>query len=345
MKESNIRVAIISFAHHHAYSYAASLVRLQGAELVAVSDTDHQRGTEAAARYGTIFVPEYETILEDETIDAVVVTTPNNVHAEIVIAAAAHGKHVFCEKPVCLTQEEGLAMVEACNNAGVMFQTAFPMRFFPAAQALREKVRSGVIGTPLAVSATNPGYKVDGWFSDPEQGYGAIIDHTVHVADMLRWIFDTEVASVYAEVDTRLNPGFPLDDCGMILMELESGIPVSLDPSWSRPKSRPIWGGLTMSVIGEEGIVSMNAFNENLQWSDDRSMRHSLIAWERPGFYGYGLIQSFVKSVAGGIPPTPSGLDGVRATEIALCAYESARLLRPVSVRELAGLTTQCQDS
>lgn len=338
MNESNVRVGIISFAHHHAYSYAASLVRLQGATLAAISDTDIHRGHDAAVQYDTEFVPEYRAILEDESIDAIIVTTPNNVHAEIVLAAAACGKHVFCEKPVCLTQEEGIAMVDACESAGVIFQTAFPMRFFPAAQALREKVRSGAIGTPLAVSATNPGYKVDGWFSDPEQGYGAIIDHTVHVADMLRWIFDTEIANVYAEVDTRLNPGFPLDDCGMILMELESGVPVSLDPSWSRPKSRPIWGGLTMSVVGEDGIVSMNAFNENIQWSDDRAMKHSAVAWERPGFYGYGLVQSFVRSIAEGLPVNPSGLDGLRATEVALCAYESARLLRPVSVNELAGL-------
>lgn len=338
MKKSNVRVAIISFAHHHAYSYASSLLRIRGAELIAVSDSDEERGREAAERYDCPFVPDYMDILQDERVDAVIVTTPNNEHADIVIAAAKHKKHVFCEKPVCLTREEGEAMVTACETEGVLFQTAFPMRFFPAAQALREKIHAGVIGKPLAVSAANPGYKVDGWFSDPAQGYGAIIDHTVHVADMLRWIFETEIKSVYAEVDTRLNPGFPLDDCGMILMELESGIPVSLDPSWSRPKSRPIWGGLTMSVIGEDGVVSMNAFNENLQWSDDRIMKHSFISWERPGFYGYGLVQSFVQSVTEGIPPTPSGLDGVRATEVALCAYESAKLLRPVTMSELASL-------
>ncbi len=259
-----------------------------------------------------------------------IVCSENARHREMVVAAAAAGKHVLCEKPLATTREDALAMIAACREHGVKLQIAFPMRFSPAVIALREAVRNGAVGTPLMVQATNPGRKPAGWFGDPDlAGGGAVMDHTVHVADMLRWIFAREITSVYAEIDTRIHPGAPTDDVGLLLLGLDGGISASLDASWTRAKSWPIWGGVTMDVIGDRGVLSLNAFNQNVQLFDDRTERYSLVPFAASG--DPALVQSFVDAIRHDTEPQVTGEDGLRALEVALCAYVSARLHEPVA--------------
>ena len=326
-----VRVGIISFAHEgHAASYAASLHQNPGAELVAVADDDEERGRGYATRLGATFYADYHDLLTDSSIAAVVVCSENARHREMVVAAAEAGKHVLCEKPLATTREDGLAMIAACHEHGVKLQIAFPMRFSSPAIALREAVQAGTIGTPLMVMATNPGRMPSGWFSDPAlAGGGATMDHTVHVADLLRWIFEREITSVYAEVDTRIHPGIPTDDVGVLLLGLDGGISASLDASWTRAKTWPIWGGLTMEVIGERGVLSMNAFVQNIQYFDDRAGRYALVPFTEGG--DPQLVQSFIDAIRQDTIPLVTGEDGLRALEVALCAYTSAQCHEVVS--------------
>ncbi len=329
--EAPIGVGILSFAHVHAPGYAACLRRTPGVELAAIADDDAARGRAAVARFGGDFHADYRELLARDDIAAVVITAPNALHRELTLAAAAAGKHVLCEKPLATTRADGLAMIAACREAGVKLQTAFPMRFSAPAIALREAVRGGAIGTPLAVMATNPGRMPAGWFSDPAlAGGGAVMDHTVHVADLLRWIFEREITRVYAEIDTRLHPGIAVDDVAMLLLELDGGLPASLDPSWKRLATWPIWGGVTLQVVGDRGVVAMDAFAQNLQHFDERDGRYTLVPWAG-GEADLGLVGAFIAAVRDDTPPPVSGEDGLRATEVALCAYESARRREPVA--------------
>lgn len=325
-----VRIGMISFAHEgHAASYAASLRQTPGVELVAVADDNETRGRDYATRLGAAFYADYHALLADETIDAVVVCSENARHREMVIAAAEAGKHILCEKPLATTRADGLAMIAACQQHGVKLQVAFPMRFSPPAIALREAVRAGTIGTPLMVMATNPGRMPPGWFSDPDlAGGGAAMDHTVHVADLLRWIFDQEITSVYAEIDTRIHPDVQTDDVALLLLGLDGGLSASLDASWSRAKTWPTWGGLTMEVIGEKGVLSMDAFVQNLQFFDDRAGRYALLPFTEGG--DPQLVQAFVEAIRADSVPLVTGEDGLRALEVALCAYTSAQRHEPV---------------
>jgi predicted dehydrogenase len=325
-----VRVGMISFAHEgHAASYAASLRRIPGVALVAVADDDETRGRSYATRLGATFHADYRDLLADRSIAAVVICSENARHREMVIAAAEAGKHILCEKPLATTREDGLAMIAACQRHGVKLQIAFPMRFSPPVIALREAVRAGAIGTPLMVMATNPGRMPPGWFSDPALAGGATMDHTVHVADLLRWIFEQEITSVYAEIDTRIHPGLATDDVGVLLLDLDGGLAASLDASWTRAKTWPIWGGLTMEVIGERGVLSMNAFVQNIQHFDDRAGRYALVPFTEGG--DPQLIQSFIDAIRVDAAPPVTGEDGLRALEVALCAYASAQCHEPVA--------------
>ncbi|HEY7035882.1 MAG TPA: Gfo/Idh/MocA family oxidoreductase [Thermomicrobiales bacterium] len=324
-----MRVGIISFAHGHANGNAQCLARLPDVELVAIADDDETRLRAAVARFGGEAYGDYRQLLARTDVDAVIVTSPNAQHAEHVIAAAAAGKHVLCEKPIATSRSDGQAMVAACREHGVKLQTAFPVRFGAPAVSLRGLVREGAIGTPVAVKATNPGSYPGGWFGDPKlAGGGAVMDHTVHVVDLLRWIFDAEVTHVYAEIDTRLHAGLPVDDVATVMLTLSNGLFASLDPSWSRPKTWPIWGGLTLEVIGDRGVVSMDAFGQNVQLVEDRGPSHRFVPWAEGG--DLAMIRGFLDAVRDDTDPPVTGEDGLRALEVALCAYESAKRGEPV---------------
>ena len=325
-----IRAAILSFAHHHAHAYAQAIAELSGVELVAIADDDETRGRDAVAAYGGQYYRDYHDALQRADLDAVVVCSANVHHRDMVVAAAAAGKHVLCEKPLATTRPDALAMIDACRQAGVALQTAFPVRFCAPAIALRDAVRTGVVGTPLAVLATNQGQYPGGWFGDPAlAGGGAVMDHTVHVADLLRWIFEREVTSVYAEIGTRLHPDLPTDDVGLLLLELEGGLSASLDCSGSRPKTWPTWGGLTIDVIGESGVLAMDAFGQNLQVFDDRAGRYRLDPWSAGA--DLPMVRGFFDAVRAGTTPPVTGEDGLHALEVVLCAYESYQRHTPVA--------------
>lgn len=107
------------------------------------------------------------------------------------------------------------------------------------------------------------------------------MDHTVHVADIMRWITGAEVKDVYAEVDHLISES-PIDDCGILTMEFHNGVFATLDCSWSRNKEFPTWGDVTLEIVGSAGTLSVNATSQKLHvYTDDSGYRHHAwgIAW------------------------------------------------------------------
>ena len=327
-----VRLGMLGYAHVHAPGFARLAGQLPGAEFVAIAEADATLRATAGDSTGVETVADSASLLARNDIDAVIVMSATAEHLALIEAAASAGKHVLCEKPLATTYSHGLAIVETCRKHGVKLQTAFPMRYSPASIALRRVVRSGELGKPLMVKATNIGQYPGGWFGDPVlAGGGAVMDHVVHVADMLRWIFDAEITEVYAEVDTRLHPGLAVDDVSILTMTLDNGVIATLDPSWARPTSWPTWGGLTVDVIGSEQVASLDAFRENIELFDNRAdgRNYRLLPWGIDS--NMALVQAFVDAIAGDTTPPITGEDGLAATAVALAAYESAKRAAPVA--------------
>jgi predicted dehydrogenase len=325
-----LRVGIASFAHGHANSYAAALHSLPEAALAGVWDDQRQRGEQAAAHYETAFHSELEALLAE--CDALIIAAENANHHNLVLRAAAAGVHVLCEKPLATNAADALEMIAACKRANVTLGTAFPVRYSPAVRRLREIVRAGSLGQTLMVRATNRGTYPGGWFGDPAlAGGGALMDHIVHVADLLRWIWGSEFRSVYAEAATRYYD-LPVDDCGIVLITLENGVVVSLDPSWSRPaQSFPTWGDVTMEVTGTQGISAIDVFAQNIELFSNRHIRARLVAWGDD--FDRLMISDWLAALRAGNPPPITGEDGLRAVELVQSAYQSARTHQPVAVQ------------
>lgn len=326
-----VRVAILSFAHGHAHGYAGCIAANPHAELVVIADDNAERGQAAAERYGAPWVADYREAVQRDDVDAVIICSENARHKEMTIAAAEAGKDVLCEKPIATTVEDAQAMIAACAEHGVKLQIAFPVRFNAATVALRDAVKAGQIGEPLIIAARNPGTCPHDWFVQPElSGGGAVIDHTVHVADVLRWMFDAEITEVYAEIDTRIYD-FDVDDTGLLMLRLSNGIPVSLDTSWSRPANNPIWGGVMIDVIGETGVLSLDAYRNNIELIETQGPTNARIPAEVTG--DPEMVAAFIEAVRTDTEPPVTGVDGLRAMEVALAAYESAKIHAPVAIQ------------
>lgn len=323
-----VRVGFLSLAHMHAYSYGNALHRLPNVELVGVYDPDTERGINGAERMNTKFFAQASDLLKQ--VDAVIICSENSLHREFTELAAKHGCHVLCEKPIATTIEDAKAMIDMCKKANVKLQIAFPVRFSTPVMRVKEMLDRKEIGDILAIRGTNHGQMPGGWFVDPElSGGGAVMDHTVHVVDVIRWFLGKEFISVYAEADNMLYD-VPIDDCGMLSLELEGGIFVTQDPSWSRPRNYPTWGNVTLEIIGIEGIIHLDAFAQNFLVYNEKENRLTQKSFTED--MDFGLIQDFIAMIEENREPSITGFDGLQAMAVALGAYESARLKKPVTL-------------
>jgi len=329
------RIGILSFAHHHGEAYISNLRRMQGVELLGVADDDPTRGEKIAGQNEARFFPSYEALLEAKP-DGVIICTENNRHRPLVEMAAARGVHLLCEKPIATTLEDARAIVEACDKAGVLLMTAFPMRFSAPLLEIKTRLEYGDFGDIYCFNATNQGElptKYRAWFVDPElAGGGAIMDHTVHLVDIMRWFTASEVETMYA----RSNRIFHADDVAvetgaLEMLTFQNGVFATIDASWSRPQYWPTWGGLTFEMVTQRGTVIVDAFRQNLNvYRDD---------WQRSNwaYWGSDMNQAMVSDFAAAIrenrPPRVTGMDGLRAVEAALAAYESDRTGQTVHLK------------
>ncbi len=325
------KIGILSFAHMHAQSYAACLNALPNAELAGIWDDNPKRGKAMAKDFGTKFTAKLDKFLAGD-MNGVIVCAENVKHRELVEAAAKAGKWILCEKPLAPTVKESKEMIAICKKAGVGLGTAFPCRFAPTLMDARAQIQSGAFGEILAIACTNHGQCPFDWFVDEKlSGGGATMDHTVHVADALRWIMEKEFTKVYCEKGNLLHKKtMKTDDLGMLNLEMEGGIQVSHIASWSRAKSYPTWGDVTMEFIGTGGVLNVDAFNQKVNVYNDETMRTEWAPYgDNPDL---GLVSDFVNACDERIAPSVTGEDGLRATEVTVAAHKSADSKRMVKI-------------
>ncbi|MDJ0347961.1 Gfo/Idh/MocA family oxidoreductase [Cryobacterium sp. PH29-G1] len=336
-----LRVALMSFAHVHAAAYASLLQAMPQVELrasdpdSATSPVGERRGQDLADDLGVAYVDSYAELLAWRP-DAVIVTSENARHRPLVEAAAQAGAAVLCEKPLATTLDDAFAMQAACDAAGVTLMTAYPVRFSPAFARLRELVTAGGLGTLLAATGTNNGQIPVGdraWFTDPAlSGGGAMVDHIVHVADLLDALTGLTPVTVRAVANRILHgekPEVRAETGGLVTIGYAGGFIATVDCSWSQPDSAPTWGGLTLQVVGTRGIADIDPFAQHVGG----------VGPAGAVYLAYGtntdelLLAEFLHAVRDGRAGQPDGGAGIRSLKIVLAAQESARTGAVVSVR------------
>lgn len=318
-------------AKHVAYQIPQATVRM-------VADVDKEAAQECAEYAPKAkAVRRYQTLLGSSEIDAVLICSSTDTHVQIVEAAAAAGKHIFCEKPVAFTLDDIDSTLEAVDRAGVKFQVGYNRRFDPSFGRVQEAVAQGEIGDPhlLRLTSRDP--------SPPTIDYiqssgGLFLDMTIHDFDMARFLIDSEVETVYTaasvQVDPRIEEVGDLDTA-VVTLEFENDVIGTIDNS-----REAVYGyDQRAEVFGSGGrIHTSNQYPNSAVLSTEKRVQRDLplpFFMERYVDSYRAEIQAFVDAVLDDQPVPVGGEDGRVAVMMSLAARRSYDENRPVQLSEI----------
>ncbi|MEI6713451.1 MAG: Gfo/Idh/MocA family oxidoreductase [Verrucomicrobiota bacterium] len=291
-----------------------------------------EQAEKATQTFAGMPTADWRQAVEDPSVDAVIVTTPPDLHAEIAIAAMLAGKHVLCEKPLARTLAEAEAMVKIARETQRILKCGFSYRFYPAIRAAHQMVQSGKLGRPLFGRCRygicgRPGYEKE-WRADPNRTSGGhFFEAGGHAIDLFRW-FLGEIVDVSAMTSLHYFKEQPLDDGGMALFRCENGATASLHTTLVE------WKNLfSFEIFGEEGYVQINGLGGSY---GEQSLTYGRRDFHAPfqdtvtHFRGADPTwklewENFVEAIQSGKEPSGSGADGLAAMRVALAAYDSER--------------------
>jgi len=338
-----VRIGILSFAHLHAEAYLQNMLAIPDVEVVGIADENIERGKYFAAIGKVRFFESYQALLAEKP-DGVIVCSENSKHLPLVKMAAEAGVHVLCEKPLATTVEDANAIVNMCKKANVLLMTAFPMRFSTPALEIKKLMDLGGLGQIYGVNSTNQGalpefhqaenlpFLKRDWFVDKTlAGGGAVADHLVHLADLLRWYLQSEVVEVFAATNQIMHKNkVQVETGGLVMLTFANGTFASIDCSWSKPAYYPTWGGLKLELVGEKGLATMDAYKQTSTVYSHYIGRPVWSYWGSDS--NQSMINEFVAAIREKRPPSITGEDGLRAVELVAAAYRSADSGQPVAL-------------
>ena len=316
------------------------------AEVVAVASPTRQNAESFATRHGISSVhTDYREMLRDPAIEMISITVPNRLHAQITIDAARAGKHVVCEKPLCVTLEEADAMIDACAKAGVLLLYAEELFFAPKYVKAKQMADEGAFGRIHLVkqSEKHSGPHSD-WFWDVEQsGGGAVMDLGCHGIAFCWWFLDKpKVKSVYSQMSTQVNSKRTQgEDEAITIIEFDNGAVGMVESSWNR------LGGMddSIEVFGDKGQTYADMLMGNalptyseVGFGYAVEKASSTKGWTYPVFeehWNYGFPQEmrhFARCVRGKETPISDGETGRVVMEAVYAAYASAGLGRKIAL-------------
>ncbi|MBV7328497.1 Gfo/Idh/MocA family oxidoreductase [Chloroflexi bacterium TSY] len=311
---------------------SAAVGTIDSLRLVVCADVDRVAAEQAAAIGHCEAVTEWESAVERDDVDLVIVSTPNFLHAPVSIAAANAGKHVLCEKPLARNPEEAQEMVAAANANDVQLRTGFNHRFDPQVAKAKQLFESGAIGQPTFIRArTGHGGSerlITSWFVDKERsGGGTFLDNGVHAFDLCRFFLGDFVEAT-GFCTTNVWP-IEVEDNGFGVFRTADGHIASLHSSWTQ------WQGyLFMEIFGTDGSISLNyspretILHKHAQGGKSSVMPNELHTeqFQFPGEAGSSWeieLAEVLKAIAGEPSQSADGVDGLRAVEMAYGVYES----------------------
>lgn len=236
--------------------HAKAIQHSDGGRLVAICDLDRNRADARAAEFGVAARYSLEALLDDPAIDVVNIATPNHLHCDAVLACAAAGKHVLCEKPPAMSLEETDQMVAACADADVKFGCTVQCRVRGAVAAIKRAVDEERFGRLLHADTYMKWYRptdyyhMDAWRSARKCGAGVTIQHAFHYIDLL-----VHLAGPMKRVDARMtnlqHPDVDLEDTLSAFVEYENGAHGVVQATTA------LWPGtdLRVEVHGENGTA------------------------------------------------------------------------------------------
>lgn len=307
-----------------------------GQAVVAVASRSAGHAARYAAEHG---IPRacasVAELLADPRVQAVYVSSTNDLHAGQVLAAAAAGRHVLCEKPLALTVEHALDMVRACRAAGVVLGTNHHLRNAATHRRMRDLVRGGAVGRPLfarVFHAIGLPPQRQGWRLDsPPSGGGVIFDISVHDVDALRFILGAEPVEALAMGQQGPLSRHGLEDGVMAVLRLDNGVLAQMHAAFTvgHAGTGLEIHGTAGSLIGR-GVMTQRPAGELLLRT---AAGEQALAVEHHGLYERA-VAAFCAAMRGEGEPAATGADGVRSLAAALAVARACRTGRAVPIAD-----------
>jgi predicted dehydrogenase len=330
-----LNVAMISKWHVHAEGYASHLQSLGNVNITAVWDEIADRGRAWAAQLGADYESDLDTLLKREDVDAVVIDAPTSMHAEVMVAAANAGKHIFTEKSMALTVAECDQITEAVQKAGVKFCISFPARTRPHHLFAKQLLDDGLLGaiTLLRIRNGHDGalnnWLPEYWYDEKQAGGGAMMDLGCHPMYLASWLLGQpkRITSMFGYFTGRAvedHAQCSIEFAGNAIALLETSL-----VSYLTPPAFELYGTEgTLIISGDDVKLASKHLDSRLQgWISPRQLPKEqplpLTAWVD------GILND---------RPMPFGLeDGTRLTELLETAYIAHRERRTVEFKQPGG--------
>ena len=338
MKVTNmVRFGVIGCGVIAYWTHLRELKWLSGARLVAAADPDSVARARAARLANIRIFASAEELLTLPDIDAVVISAPNAMHAELAIAAAQAGKHFYLEKPIGISEAEAGRVVKVALETGVVAAMGFNRRCHPAFEQARILISDGKIGRVRAVQTIftepTPADSMPDWKTKRASGGGVLLDLGSHHFDYLRWLLQDEIDEVQAHLSSEVSN----QDSASLRLTMRSGTEVSSFFSFRAGRAD------TIELIGERGVLRIDRHRGTVSLRVARRFGYgtrasfvlpnaATISWRfarllRPSWessYRRALVH-FVEMCRGGRSRLANLQDGVRSLEVILAAEKSAQ--------------------
>jgi predicted dehydrogenase/threonine dehydrogenase-like Zn-dependent dehydrogenase len=323
--KSAMSVALVGSGGLARWAHLPNLKKIPGVKLRAVHSASGARGKSYAKRFGAEYCcTDYEEILKDPAIDAVIITSRNQHHAAQAAGALRAGKHVFVEKPMAITEAECDDILDAVRQSGKQLTVGFNRRFAPFYLAVKKTLAKRNGPAVLSCRVNSPGISGSYWMADPSIG-GAILGEACHFIDLMYWLLESEPVSVSAySLPTGQKEPIGENNVAASFHFADGSV-----------------GNLTYCTIGSKtsGGERVEVFAQGLGASTEDFKRLSIQTgmrrnssrmWAEKGYAAQ--LSEFFASIRAGKSTGITVVDGVRATIGCLRMLDSARELRPFAI-------------
>ncbi|HOC77195.1 MAG TPA: Gfo/Idh/MocA family oxidoreductase [Methanofastidiosum sp.] len=275
-------------------------------ELVGLSDIDKNRVNELSTTYKTKGFLDYKELVK-EGIDAAVVAVPTKLHKTVCDYLIDNGVNVLVEKPIADTVENAKDMITKAKKEGVKFSVGQIERFNPAVQKLKQLIKNDTLGKVVTMSS-----KRVGPYNPRIRDVGIIVDLGVHDIDIMSYLLEEKVKTVYATGGKRIHP---FEDFATILMTFGNSSTGLIDTNWYTPhKVR------SLTVVADKGIAEVDYIDQKLVLYDKEWMKEAKIERKEPLSLE---LECFIEYLKKDIEPPVSGEEGLHALQVAISAIDS----------------------
>jgi len=299
-------------------NHARVFKELEETELLAVCDINAERAKNVAKQFGVRAYTSMGKLLKNKDIEAVSICVWSLNLAKETLKALKAGKHVLVEKPMATNVKQAEKLLETAEEEGLHLSVGFLMRFIPGIQHMKNAIEDKTIGNLVCATAK----RVSEW---PERigDVGVVKDTAIHDIDIIRYFFGEEPIAVYAKTGSMKYKKF--EDYAQIMLTFEGGKSAFIESNWLTPyKTR------TLVVTGSKAIMKLDYITQELTIEDAKKTIQPRYPWQEPLKLE---LQHFANCILKKEKPLITGMDGLKALQIAEAALKSSATGRAVKLR------------